>query len=85
MHSIWLVLLLSVLSSSVRAGTLGDLTYEIADGEVAITSCDRSAEGDLELPAEIEGFPVTSIKHRAFYRCEGLTSISIPDSITWIG
>ena len=66
MHSIWLVLVLSILSSSVRAGTLGDLTYEIADGQVAITGCRGSAEGELVIPNEIEGLPVTSIGGNAF-------------------
>ena len=55
MHIIWFVLVLLVLSSSIRAGTLGDLTYAIADGQVTITGCDRAAAGKLEIPAEIDG------------------------------
>ena len=71
MHSIWLALVLSVLSSSVRAGTLGDLTYEIANGEVTITDCDQNSMGNLEIPPQIESMPVTSISDGAekrFYR-----------------
>ena len=78
MHSIWLVLLLSVFSSSVHAGTLGDLTYEIADGQVEITNCDEAAEGELVIPAEIEDLPVTSIGDWAFRDCSSLTSMTIP-------
>ena len=85
MHSIWLVLVLSVLSSSVLAGTLGDLTYEIADGQVTITDCNEAAAGELIIPDEIEGLPVTSIGDRAFWGCYRLTSITIPDSVTSIG
>ena len=85
MHSIWLVWLLSVLSSSVHAGTHGDLTYEIAEGQVAITDCSQSAEGKLFIPNEIVGLPVTSIGDGAFYGCESLTLITIPDSVTSIG
>ena len=61
MHFIWLVLVLSVLSSSVRAGKLGDLTYEIADGQVAITDCNVGAVGNLAIPNKIKGLRVTSI------------------------
>ena len=78
MHSIWLVLVLSVLSSNVRAGTLSDLTYEIADGQVAITRCNFEAEGELAIPAEIEGLPITSIGDRAFDECWALEAIVVP-------
>ena len=84
-HSIWLVLVLSFLNSSVCAGTLGDLTYEIANGQVTITDCDTAAEGALVIPAEIEGLPVTSIGGATFFSCSILTSITIPDGVTSIG
>ena len=79
MHSIWFVLVLSVLSSSVSAATLGDLTYEIADDQVAITGCKKSTLGVL-IPAEIEGLPVTSIGKETFKWCGSLTSITIPEA-----
>ena len=79
MHSIWLVLVLSALSSSASAGTIGDLTYEIADGEVTIADCDEAARGELVIPAAFEDLPVISIGFEAFIGCSNLTSIIIPD------
>ncbi len=65
-------------------GTYGYLTYTISDGEVTIDSCDESASGELEIPDTIEGYPVTTIGYEAFYGCDNLTGITIPNSVTSI-
>ena len=69
---------------SVSAATFGDLTYEIADGKVTITGCDKNATS-VEIPATIEDCPVTGIGYWAFENCKSLTSVTIPDSVTTIG
>ena len=72
------------LSTSASAETYGDLTYEVRDGKVTITDCDKSATA-VEIPSEINGYPVTAIGDEAFYDCSVLASVSISDSVTSIG
>ena len=56
----------------------------INDGtEMEITGC--SAEGEVTIPPEIDGKPVTSIGVAAFMESLGLTSITIPKGVTSIG
>ncbi len=88
----WLLLCVcSIWGCGVRPGektpqnqTQEMLSYEIVDADVTITHCNEAADGDLEIPAEIAGLPVTSIGEAAF-RSSLLTSITIPDSVTSIG
>ena len=57
------------------------LSYEIVDADVTITHCNEAADGDLEIPAEIAGLPVTSIGKLAFFSCWNLTSVTIPETL----
>ena len=59
-------------------------TYEISDGQVTITDY-TGAGGDVEIPATIDGYPVTSIGGSAFRDCKSLTGVTIPDSVMSIG
>ncbi|MBR4893255.1 MAG: leucine-rich repeat domain-containing protein, partial [Clostridia bacterium] len=77
--------LLAALPIAASAATYGDLTYSVSNGEVTITDCNQSASGSIEIPSTLDGYPVTSIGEYAFYRCESLTSTTIPDSVTSIG
>ena len=67
----------------LHAADLSDLTFSTTNGEVTITDCDPAATGELVIPDNIEGSPVTSIGEWAFNRSR-LTSITIPDSVTSI-
>lgn len=71
---------LNVTYTAHAAESYGDLGYHILDGEVAITYCSDSVTA-VEIPVEIEGYPVTSIEERAFSLCANLTTIIIPDSV----
>ncbi|MFT6864635.1 MAG: hypothetical protein ACJAVK_003203 [Akkermansiaceae bacterium] len=68
------------------SGTLGDLTYEVVNGEeVTITDCSSAAEGEFIIPDEIEELPVTTIADSAFSRRREITYITIPQSVSIIG
>ena len=64
-------------------GTYEQLTYKKYSDYVEISKCDKSAT-EVEIPAEIEGVPVTVIGSMAFNGCTGLTLIEIPNSVTSI-
>ncbi|MBQ8724500.1 MAG: leucine-rich repeat domain-containing protein, partial [Oscillospiraceae bacterium] len=62
-----------------------NLNYEIAeDGHVIITNCYQNAK-NCNVPAEIDGAPVTEIADSAFSECYFLESVTLPESITKIG
>lgn len=76
--------LLAFGALTVSAETYGDLTYTVENGEIAITEC-ASGAVSVEIPAQIEGKPVTTIKQGAFFSCQKLTTVKIPDTVTRIG
>ena len=59
----------------------GDTEVEVTSGEPYI--------GDVIIPEEIiysdKALKVTGIGKKAFYNCQGLTSVTIPGSVTYIG
>lgn len=61
-----------------------DLTYYISNGCVFITGCSSSAT-TVEIPEKIENKPVTRIDDLAFYNCNSLISVTIPNNISSIG
>ena len=70
--------------SRASAETWENLTYEVSNGEAKITDCDENISGDVMIPNTLGGYPVTSIGSSAFEGCTGLTSVTIPDSVTSI-
>ena len=78
---------LALLWLSLASGfaeQFGLFTYEVNGDEVTITDYPEDATGNVEIPAEIEGRPVTALDFWAFFRCAELIEITIPASVTSI-
>ena len=62
-----------------------DYSYKsLGNGNVEITGYTGS-DSILNIPSTINGYKVTTIGSYAFFGCDSLTSITIPDSVTSIG
>ena len=75
------------LAVKSKAASIDDLTFTLNGGGISysVTDCDESAEGELVVPDTYNDLPVTSIGYYAFWGCDSLASITIPDSVTGIG
>ena len=77
-------------SAEESVKTYGDLSYVSSDSDgdriydyIAIIDCNESVT-KIEIPAEIEGLPVTTIGRLAFYNCDLIKEFNIPNNITTI-
>ncbi|MDA7534602.1 DUF5011 domain-containing protein, partial [Verrucomicrobia bacterium] len=77
-------LLWCLLSFNLSAASLEDLSYSVVGEEVHITRCSSEASGTLDIPAIIEGKPVTRLLFHSFRDCKNLEKVHIPDSVTTI-
>ncbi len=46
---------------------------------------DKQTEGEVVIPAEVNGYTVVGIGSWSFWACEKITSVSLPSTLTYIG
>jgi hypothetical protein len=78
-----LLLLCALLGASLELQAQFDYTTNADGDSVTITSY-TGASNDVTIPSTLNGLLVTSIGSAAFYE-SGITSVTIPDSVTSIG
>jgi hypothetical protein len=61
----------------------GDFELSLDGDSITITKYKGDA-AIVNIPARIDGIPVTAIGEGAFYKCGSLTNVSIPSSVTSI-
>ena len=72
-------------TSTLRPESDTQFKYSVGNNEVRITDVVETVSGEVVIPSEYLGKPVTTISEYLFYNCPDVTSIVLPDSITWIG
>ena len=89
MTTLILSVIFSISASAYDVEVDGIYYNLISKGNAAeVTKGDKEYSGDITIPSTIivndVEYQVKGIENRAFYRCSGLTSISIPNSVTRI-
>ena len=59
--------------------------FNCSNGKITGLTSHGKTLREIVIPDSIDGVKITSIGYRAFYNCDSLTSIVIPDSVTSIG
>ena len=82
-----LVLFTSVgyAAGEAGVGANGQWRYVLENGAATITGYVAEPEGDLSIPAELDGYAVTALGENAFADCAELVSVTIPSSVAAIG
>jgi hypothetical protein len=84
--AVLLMLFMAVgVAEEEKTDASGQWKYVLEDGGATITGYMEEPGGDLVIPSQLDGHPVTGIGDEAFYDSPYLTGIEIPNGITDIG
>lgn len=72
-----------VVVSNVRFSDI--YQYKDCGDHIEIMATSTTAEGEIKVPAEIDGLPVTSIGEHGLAGLSKVTSITLPDTVSTIG
>lgn len=78
------VAMMGITAYAATEYTQDNYRYTVSGGNATLTKA-TSASGDVSIPANLGGYPVTAIGASAFVNCSELTGITIPDSVKSIG
>ena len=62
----------------------GNYSYCVSSSNAIITDVYNKISGDIVIPSELGGYPVTVINDEAFMDCTLITSVVVPDSVVSI-
>ena len=77
---------LTTSASAKELFTESHYTYSVSSaGEATIVDVNDNISGNVNIPEELGGYPVTAIGESAFENCSYMTGVMIPPSISYIG
>ncbi len=75
---------MGIFEITASAATEDYYTYTVSNGKATITDVDTAIRGDVSIPDALGGYPVDVIGAHAFYECNSITGVTIPDGVTTI-
>ena len=77
------MLAIAICINTTYAAVYNNFIYAIYNNEVRITGYEGNDTGDLIIPSEIEGLPVTEIGESAFDGCVHFNgTLTLPEGVT---
>ena len=75
----------TILAEGTEKRTCDDYRYVLLeDGSARITGY-KGEDAELTISGELDGHPVREIGEVAFYKCNTLTAVALPEGLTSIG